>query len=106
MDYYPIHGKKIAFHLKPTTIGNYERLRKLSLRSNTTPIISKLEVVREFKLPENDEADELGIKDYFKELYLALFLESTQNADVDCDILDMGVINTAIKDFFTMLKGN
>jgi len=106
MDYYPIHGKKIAFHLKPTTVGNYERLRKASLRSTSTPIAAKLEVVQEFKLSTDVVSDELGVKEYFRELFTLLFLESSQCSDVDPDTIDMGVINTAIKDFFTMLKGN
>lgn len=106
MDYYPIHGKKIAFHLKPTTVGNYEKLRKLSLKSTTTPVAAKLEVVSEFKLTTDIISDEFGIKEYFKELFLLLFLESSQYSDVDTDTIDMGVINSAIKDFFTMLKGN
>ncbi len=107
-EYYPLSKteKPIPFHLKETTLGNYKKLRLLSLRSSTLPVEQKMEIINEFKLKEDEFNQDLGVEEFFYELFKALFLESHAYKDVNSETLNMGVLNTALRDFFTMLKGN
>ncbi len=109
VDYHALGSNSLeneTFHLKETMLGTYKEIKMLALKSSSTPTEQKLRIIQEFKLSEEDISEELGVEEYYKELFLALFLEAGKFRSVSPDYLNIGVINKALQDFFTRLKGN
>jgi len=106
--YYPICNNEnpAEFFLVPTTLKNYKKIRLLTLKSTNASMETKLQIINEFKLETSDINDSLGIEEYNKELFLALFLGAQKFTTINPDVLDMGVISRAVKDFFWKLEGN
>lgn len=104
--YFPIESLEKEFHHKPTTLGNYKKLRLLTLKNTSTPLEDKLAIVQEFKLATDEITDNLGVEDFYKEVFYALFLESRNVKDLEVSKLNIGVLNKALIDFFMKLKGS